>query len=148
MTGMGGAGIDDDDVLAFLVERVPETRPLVAEKYGLRPGEAPPAAGTGPDLYENLLDLLTRPVLLPALEHAEPDSDLLRRCFGFVEDIYDGAGGHRRGAVYFQVLECLLDARPYLESAIPYLRGSVRERVSRMLEHYRVEGHERGLPPL
>ncbi|WP_159461091.1 hypothetical protein [Streptomyces viridosporus] len=46
------------------------------------------------------------------------------------------------------MLECLLDARPYLESAIPYLRGSVRERVSRMLEHYGVEGHERGLPPL
>ncbi len=93
MTVMGGAGIADDDVLAFLVERVPETRPLVAEKYGLGQGEAPPTADTGPDLYENLLDLLTRPVLLPALEHAEPDSDLLQRCFGFVEDIYDGAGG-------------------------------------------------------
>ncbi|MEV5309362.1 hypothetical protein [Streptomyces sp. NPDC052610] len=148
MTGTDGAVIADDDVLTLLVERVPETRPLVEEKYGLRQDEAPPAVGTGPDLYENLLDLLTRPVLQPALSRAEPDSDLLWRCFGFVEDIYDDAREYRRGAVYFQILECLLEARPYLENAIPYLRGPVRERVSNMLEHYEVEGYEHGLPSL
>ncbi|MEV6423494.1 hypothetical protein [Streptomyces sp. NPDC051662] len=148
MTGMGGAVIADDDVLTLLVERVPETRHLVEEKYGLRHEEAPPTAGTGPHLYENLLDLLTRPILLPALEHPEPGSDLLRRCFGFVEDIYSGAGEHRRGAVYFQILECLLEAGPYLENAMPYLRGPVRERVSHMLKHYEVEGYEHGLSSL
>ncbi|MGW1973735.1 hypothetical protein ACWCOY_36495 [Streptomyces tubercidicus] len=140
--------IADDDVLTLLVERIPETRRLVEEKYELRQGEAPPTVDTGPDLYENLIDLLTRPVLLPALEHADPDSDLLRRCFAFVEDIYDEAGRVRRGAVYFQILECLLEARAYLENAIPYLRGSVREQVSRMLEHCKVEGYEHGLPSL
>ncbi|MEU1458237.1 hypothetical protein [Streptomyces avermitilis] len=75
------------------------------------------------------------------------DGDLLRRCFGFVEAIYAGAGEYRRGAVYFQVLECLLGEGPYLEKALPYLRGVVRERVSRMLKHYAVEGYEHGLLP-
>lgn len=99
------------------------------------------------DLCGNLIDLLTRPVLLPALGDAEPDGDLLRRCFGFVEASYAGAGEYRRGAVYFQALECLLEEGPYLEKALPYLRGAVRERVSRMLKHYAVEGYERGLLP-
>ncbi|MFD7291507.1 hypothetical protein [Streptomyces sp. NPDC059863] len=147
MTGIGRAVIADNDVLTLLAERVPETRHLAEEKYGLRHDEAPPTVGTGPYLYENLLDLLTRPILLPALEHPEPDSDLLRRCFGFVENIYDGSGDHRRGAVYFQTLQYLLDATPYLENAIPYLRGPVRERMSHMLKHYKAEGYEHGLPP-
>ncbi|MFF4606099.1 hypothetical protein ACFY12_25580 [Streptomyces sp. NPDC001339] len=140
--------ITDDDVLTLLVERIPETRHLVEEKYELQQDEALPTVDTGLDLYANLIDLLTRPVLLPALEQAEPDSNLLRRCFGFVEDIYDGAGEHRRSTVYFQILECLLEARPYLENAIPYLRGSVRERVSHMLQYYEVECYEHGLPSL
>ncbi|MFD5592288.1 hypothetical protein [Streptomyces griseorubiginosus] len=148
MTGTDSAVVDDDDVLTLLVERVPETRRLVEEKYGLRQDEAPPTVDTGLDLYENLVDLLTRPVLQPALARAEPDGDLLQRCFGFVEDVYADTSEHRRGAVYFQVLECLLEAGPYLENSIPYLRGPVRERVSRMLKHYEVEGYERGLPAL
>ncbi|MGW0704192.1 hypothetical protein ACWD0A_33870 [Streptomyces sp. NPDC002867] len=65
-----------------------------------------------------------------------------------MEDIYDDTRAYRRGAVHFQILECLLEARPYLKNAIPYLRGSVRERVSRMLKHYEVEGYEHGLPSL
>ncbi|MFF8835830.1 hypothetical protein [Streptomyces sp. NPDC015130] len=146
MTGIDGAEIADDDLLALLVERVPETRRLVEEKYGLRRDEAPPTVDTGVHLYENLLDLLTRGVLQPALERAEPDSDLLQRCFGFVEDVYADTSAHRRGAVYFQVLECLLEARQYLDNAIPYLQGPVREAVSRMLTDYEVEGYEHGLP--
>ncbi|MFI9296740.1 hypothetical protein [Streptomyces gardneri] len=148
VTGIGDAVITDDDVLTLLVERIPETKYLVEEKYELGQDEAPPTVDTELDLWANLIGLLTRPVLLPALEHAEPDSDLLRRCFGFVEDIYAGAGESRRGAIYFQILECLLEARPYLENAIPYLRGPVRERVSHMLKHYEVEGYEHGLPSL
>ncbi|MEU9704204.1 hypothetical protein [Streptomyces sp. NPDC047981] len=148
MTRMDGVGIASDDVLTLLVERVPETRRLVEEKYGLRQGEAPPTVDTGDHLYENLLNLLTRPVLQPALERAEPDSDLLQRCFGFVEDVYADTSEHRRGAVYFQVLECLLEARPYLVNAVPYLRGPVREAVSRMVKYYEVEGYEHGLPSL
>ncbi|WP_435972282.1 hypothetical protein [Streptomyces sp. Qhu_M48] len=139
MTGIGDAVITDDDVLTLLVERNPETRYLVEEKYELGQDEAPPTVDTELDLWANLIGLLTRPVLLPALEHAEP---------GFVEDIYAGAGESRRGAIYFQILECLLEARPYLENAIPYLRGPVWERVSHMLKHYEVEGYEHGLPSL
>lgn len=77
------------------------------------------ATDGGGDLCGNLIDLLTRPVLLPALGDAEPDGDLLRRCFSFVEAIYAGAGEYRRGAVYFQVLECLLEEGPYLEKPCP-----------------------------
>ncbi|MFJ5074041.1 hypothetical protein ACIP8Z_05465 [Streptomyces sp. NPDC088553] len=146
MTATDGAEIASDDVLTLLVQRIPETRRLVEEKHGLRQDEAPPTVDTGDDLYGNLLNLLTRPVLQPALERAEPDSDLLWRCFGFVEDVYADTSEYRRGAVYFQVLECLLEARPYLENAIPYLRGPVREAVSHMLMHYEVEGYEHGLP--
>ncbi|MFE9997345.1 hypothetical protein [Streptomyces avermitilis] len=147
MTVDGREVTADDDILTLMVELIPETRHGVEEKYELPPGEALPVGGTGVDLYGNLIDLLTRPVLLPALEDAEPDGDLLRRCFGFVEAIYEGAGEYRRGAVYFQVLECLLEEGPYLERALPYLRGAVRERVSHMLKHYEVEGYERGLLP-
>ncbi|MFF9014804.1 hypothetical protein ACF09C_17780 [Streptomyces sp. NPDC014870] len=32
--------------------------------------------------------------------------------------------------------------------AIPYLRGPVREAVSRVLKYYEVEGYEHGLPSL
>ncbi|MFD8020475.1 hypothetical protein ACFV6G_08630 [Streptomyces lavendulae] len=44
--------------------------------------------------------------------------------------------------------ESLLDDRLYFKSAIPYLRGPVREGVSSMLKYYEVEGYEDGLPPL
>ncbi|MGW4163138.1 hypothetical protein [Streptomyces sp. NPDC004788] len=140
--------ITADDFLTLLVERVPEARPLVEEKYGLRAGEAPPTTDSGLDLYENLLDLLTRELLQPALEKEELDSDLLRRCFDLVEDVYNIPGMHSSGAVYFTVLEGLLDSRRYLTAAIPFLSGNSRDRVSSMLEHYEVEGYERGLPPL
>ncbi|MEU6164874.1 hypothetical protein [Streptomyces tanashiensis] len=63
-----------------------------------------------------------------------------------MEDVYADTSEHRRGAVYFQVLECLLEARPYLDNAIPYLRGPVREAVSHMLKDSEVEGYEHGLP--
>lgn len=77
-----------------------------------------------------------------------PDSDPLRRCFDLVEDIYNIPGERAPGAVYFQVFECLLESRRYLTAAIPFLRGSSRGSVSRMLKNYEVEGYERGLPPL
>ncbi|MGW4725904.1 hypothetical protein [Streptomyces sp. NPDC004291] len=140
--------ISDDDFLVLLVKRVPEARPFVEEKYGLREGEEPPREDTGADLYENLLDILTRSVLQPALDEECPDGDLLRRCFGLVEDIYNIPGEHAPGAVYFQVLECLLESPRYLTNAIPFLVGNSRDRVSAMLEQYEVEGYERGLPPL
>ncbi|MDH6538544.1 hypothetical protein M2167_001054 [Streptomyces sp. SPB4] len=140
MTGTDGAAIADDDILTLLVERVPETRRLVEEKYGLRQGGAPPTADTGLDLWEILLEILMWPVLQPVLARGEPDGELLRRCFGFVEDIYDESTQHRSG--------------------IPPGRSSVLEKrhplpartgpggVSSMLKYYEVEGYEDGLPPL
>lgn len=140
--------IETDDFLTLLVERVPEARVFVEKKYELREGEAPPREGTGSDLYANLLNLLTRSVLQPALSEENPDGDLLQRCFDLVEDIYNIPGMHPQGAVYFQVLECLLESRQYLTTAIPFLKGNSRDSVSSMLERYEVEGYERGLPPL
>ncbi|WP_371636489.1 hypothetical protein OG988_26100 [Streptomyces zaomyceticus] len=140
--------ISSDDFLTLLVERVPEARPFVEEKYELREGEAPPREDTGIELYADLIGLLTRPVLLPALGEEEPDGDLLRRCFDLVEDIYNIPGMYAQSAVYFQVLECLLESRRYLTAAIPFLKGNSRDGVSSMVEGYEVEGYERGLPPL
>ncbi|MFD0372297.1 hypothetical protein [Streptomyces sp. NPDC127114] len=137
-----------DEILARMVETVPETRPFFEEKYGLRPGEALPVSDTGADLYGNLLDGLVRTVLQPALATPERDEDLLRRCFGFVEEVYAIDTEHTRGAVYFQVLESLLDDREYLVNAIPLLRGTIRESVSKMLRTFEVVGYEDGLPPL
>ncbi|MFE2853035.1 hypothetical protein ACFXJO_18120 [Streptomyces lavendulae] len=102
----------------------------------------------GLDLWEILLEILMWPVLQPALARGEPDGELLRRCFGFVKDIYDESSQHRSGAVYFQIMESLPDDRLYFKSAIPYLRGPVREGVSSMLKYYEVEGCGDGLPPL
>lgn len=140
--------MDQDAILTMLVEKVPETRPLVEEKYGLGPGEAVPVTDTFMDLYGILLDVLTRGVLQPALLAPELDADLLRRCFEVVEEIWAIPSEHTRGAVYFQVLECLLDAEGYLENAVPFLRGDIRERVSKMCRTYAVKGFEDGLPPL
>ncbi|MYT73408.1 MULTISPECIES: hypothetical protein [unclassified Streptomyces] len=139
--------LDHDDVLTLMSVRVPETRPLAGEMYGLGPGEAVPTSGTGLDMYEFLLEILTRGVMQPALEQPEMNQGLLRRCFDFVEELYDGADAYRAGNVYFTVLECLLDELRYLENAIPYLHGASRARVSAMLRTYAVEGHKRGLPP-
>ncbi|MEU0405755.1 hypothetical protein ABZ318_37245 [Streptomyces sp. NPDC006197] len=58
--------ITADDFLTLLVDRVPEARPLVEERYELRPDEAPPTTDTGLDLYGDLLRLLNWPVLQPA----------------------------------------------------------------------------------
>ncbi|MFD8971405.1 hypothetical protein [Streptomyces sp. NPDC059593] len=137
-----------DDILARMLETVPETRPFLEEKYELGPGEALPTSDGELSLYVILLDGLVRPVLQPALAAPEGDEDLLRRCFKFVEEVYAFDTELTRGAVYFQVLESLLDAREYLVHAIPFLRGNIREPVSEMLRTYEVEGYEDGLPPL
>ncbi|MFI1652921.1 hypothetical protein ACH4XT_39165 [Streptomyces avidinii] len=137
-----------DDILGRILETVPETRPFLEEKYELGPGEALPTSDSLLDVYAILLDGLVRPVLQPALAAPVRDEDLLRRCFGFVEEIYAIDSELTRGAVYFQVLESLLDAREYLVNAIPFLQGNLREPVSKMLRTYAVEGYEDGLPPL
>ncbi|MFJ2747897.1 hypothetical protein [Streptomyces sp. NPDC087297] len=140
-----------DHYLGHLLDRVPETRPFLEEVYEEEDGpiEALPTSDTDLDLYTILLDGLVRPVLQPALAAApERDEDLLRRCFGFVEEVYEVDTEFTRGAVYFQVLESLLDAREYLVNAVPFLRGNLREPVSNMLRNHEVEGYEDGLPPL
>ncbi|MFJ3505657.1 hypothetical protein [Streptomyces sp. NPDC090135] len=137
-----------DHFLGHLLDRVPETRPFLEEMYEGRPIEALPTWDTDLDLYGILLDGLVRPVLQPALASSERDENLLKRCFGYVEEVYEADTDFTRGAVYFQVLESLLDAREYLDNAIPFLRGHLREPVSKMLRNYEVKGYEDGLPPL
>ncbi|MFG2867546.1 hypothetical protein [Streptomyces sp. NPDC048338] len=145
-----------DHFLGQLLDWVPETRAALeemyededADGYGGAPIEALPASDTDLDLYGILLDGLVRPVLLPALAAPERDEDLLRRCFCFVEEVYEVDTEYTSGAVYFQVLESLLDAREYLDNAVPFLQGNLREPVSKMLRNYEVEGYEDGLPPL
>ncbi|MER5762247.1 hypothetical protein [Streptomyces sp. NPDC002082] len=131
-----------------MAEKVPETRPFLEERYGLPPGGTLPVVDTYFDLWGNLLDALTRQVLQPALLADPLDEDLLRRCFDVVEVAYATLGDDPGGTVYFTVLESLLDAEGYLANAVPFLRGPVRDRTSKMCRTYEVEGYETGLPPL
>ena len=139
---------DADSFLTLLVDRIPEARPFVEEKYELGAGEAPPEKDTDTDLYANLLDLFTRAVLQPALAEERLDEDLLRRCFDLVEEMYETPGIFVQGAVYWQVLEYLLESPGYLATAIPFLKGESRDGVSSMLKDYAVKGYEHGLPLL
>ncbi|MFJ9430514.1 hypothetical protein ACIRQY_12665 [Streptomyces sp. NPDC101490] len=140
--------ISSDDFLVRLVEEVPEAKGFVEDKYELQKGEVPPRAGTGVDLYENLLDILTRSVIQPALCEENLNVDLLRRCFRLAEEVYNFPGMSSKDAVYFTVLEPLLESRRYLTGAVPFLVGNIRVRTSRMLEQYEVEGYESGISPL
>ncbi|MFJ9823672.1 hypothetical protein ACIRSU_04760 [Streptomyces sp. NPDC101160] len=115
--------ITADDFLTLLVDRVPEARPFVEERYELRPDEAPPTTDTGLDLYGNLLHLLNWPVQQPALEQEVLDRDLLRRSFDLVEDIYDIPQESSQSSVYFTVPEGLLESPRYPAAAIPFLKG-------------------------
>jgi hypothetical protein len=131
-----------DDVLNRLVEAVPEARPFAEDKYGLSAGEALPVEGTRVELYATLMDLLTVPVLLPELRKGTPDAELVERCFAFCGSIFDLAGEYTRGAVYFQVLEQLLESEEVVRKALPHMSGVIKDRTMVMLRGYAVPGFE------
>ncbi|MGW1716374.1 hypothetical protein [Streptomyces sp. NPDC002156] len=128
-----------DDVLPLMLKMVPETRSFVEAMYEVPPGGIVPVRESGSDIYAFLLDCLAYPVLLPELRKSEPNSDLVKRCFSFAEMVMGIPGMVPRGAVYFQILEQLMESETVLMNSLPFLTGVVRERVMSMLSDFDVE---------
>ncbi|MBB5932451.1 hypothetical protein [Streptomyces echinatus] len=74
-------------------------------------------------LYELLTECLTTPVLMPQLTSDSPDSQLLSRCWDFVDRIVAHSSVYVRGAVHFEVLEPLLDAEGLLQKRLALHEG-------------------------
>ena len=125
-----------EGVPALLLEIVPETAEFIAERYGVPAERAVRTEEAVLDLYPILLDCLWRSVIRPQLDAPAPDAELLGRCFAFVERVVDHPSEHVGGAVYFNVLESLLDAEGYVETAFPHMRKRTRESTIRMLDSY------------
>ncbi|BCL32152.1 hypothetical protein ACFFS2_35935 [Streptomyces aurantiacus] len=128
--------IADEDVPALLLRTVPESAPFIADKYGLPAERAVLTQDAVLDLYEVLTECFTTPVLMPQLQSSVPDAGLLQRCWDFVEPIVDHSSNHVRGAVYFEVLEPLLNAHGLIERSWPYMKERTRQRTLLMLHSY------------
>ncbi|MEV2197814.1 hypothetical protein AB0I02_43600 [Streptomyces phaeochromogenes] len=128
--------IADEDVPARLLRTVPESAPFIADKYGLPAERAVLTEGAVLDLYEVLTECFTTPVLMPQLQSSAPDVELLQRCWDFVESIVDHSSTHVRGAVYFEVLEPLLNTHGLIESSWPYMKERTQRRTLLMLHSY------------
>jgi hypothetical protein len=128
-----------DEILVSLLRDVPESRPFVEEMYEIPPGGEVPVEDSSLDIYEILAECFVGPVLLPELRKSRPEAALLERCFGFVEKVIEIPGDVPRGAIYFQVLEPLMESESVLRNAFPFLGGAVRERTVRMLHEFGVD---------
>ncbi|WP_046502615.1 hypothetical protein [Streptomyces odonnellii] len=138
----------EEEVPALLLRMIPESTGFIAEKYD-EPAEAAVLTRDALlDLYEVLTECFATPVLMPQLESVSPDADVLERCWDFVERIVSHSSGHVGGAVYFEVLEQLLNADGLLEAAWPYMKDRTRARTLMMLDFFdvRVPGINRDNP--
>ncbi|WP_073950997.1 DUF7674 family protein [Streptomyces kebangsaanensis] len=132
------ADIPAEDIPPLLLHAVPESAEFIAEKYEMPAEAAVLTRDAVLDLYEVLAECFTTHVLMPQLESPNPDVELLRRCWDFVEQIMDHSSQHVSGAVYFEVLEQLLNADGLVEAAWPYMKDRTRARTAKMLDFYGV----------
>lgn len=135
-TGKDMSEIPDEDVPALLLRTVPECAPFIAEKYGLPAEQAVLTEEAIVGLYGLLSECFTEPVLMPQLQSLAPDKELLQRCWDFVEPIVDHSSAHVGGAVYFEVLEQLLNPGTLIEDSWPYMKERTRRRTLMMLDSY------------
>ncbi|GGQ93175.1 hypothetical protein [Streptomyces asoensis] len=126
------------DIPALLLRTLPETADFIAQKYEMSAEAAVLTEEMTADLYEVLAECLTAPVLMPQLKSATPDTELLARCWDFVERLTAHSLESVRGAAYFEVLEQLLDADGLVEAAWPYMGERTRARTLTMLDFYGV----------
>ncbi|MCX4760329.1 hypothetical protein OG562_04890 [Streptomyces sp. NBC_01275] len=127
-----------DEVPSLLLRTVPESAEFIAEKYQMAAEAAVLTEDAALDLYSVLAECFTTPVLMPQLESPAPDTELLRRCWDFVERLTEHSLESVRGAAYFQVLEQLLNADGLVEAAWPYMKERTRARTLTMLNFYGV----------
>ncbi|MEU3835321.1 hypothetical protein [Streptomyces microflavus] len=128
-----------ESVPSLLLRTVPESGKFIAEKYGMPAGQAVLAEDSWVDLYEVLTETLMEPLVLPQLRSSDPDGELLRRCFDFLEQVVDHSSEHVRGAVYFEVLEPLLNPGTLVEDSFPYMKERMRKGTLEMLDSYDIE---------
>ncbi|MFI0165745.1 hypothetical protein [Streptomyces sp. NPDC017095] len=127
-----------EEIPSLLLRMIPESAEAIAELYD-RPAEAVVRAeDTWKRLYRLLAECFTTPVLMPELESGSPDAELLGRCWDFVERIVVHPSELVSGAVYFEVLEQLLNAEGLVEAAWPYMKDRTRTATLRMLDGYDV----------
>ncbi|WP_328698550.1 hypothetical protein [Streptomyces sp. NBC_00342] len=123
-----------EEIPSLLLRMVPECADAIAEVFHQPAEAAVPTEHVAIMLYELLLECFTTPVLMPQLWRDSPDAQLLTRCWDFVERIVDHSTHHVGGAVYFQVLEQLLDDRNLVKAAWPYMKERTRANTLLMLD--------------
>ncbi|UQA97081.1 hypothetical protein [Streptomyces halobius] len=120
----------------LLLRMVPETAQYIAEMYEMPASEAVGTEDVWYDLYQLLDEAFTRPIVQPELRKEAPDAELMGRCFEFVEILTRASSQYFTGAVYFQVLDALLEEEDLLERAIPFMREKTRKDTVQMLIGY------------
>ncbi|MET9914086.1 hypothetical protein ABZZ74_46490 [Streptomyces sp. NPDC006476] len=127
-----------EEIPPLLLRMVPESAGFIAEMFH-RPAEAAVLTEEAAVmLYELLAECFTGPVLMPQLRSDKPDTELLTRCWDFVERIVDHPTEHVSGAVFFEVLDQLLLDSGLVEAAWPYMKDRTRARTLQMLDGYDV----------
>ncbi|SED91511.1 hypothetical protein SAMN05216532_6236 [Streptomyces sp. 2231.1] len=130
--------IATEEIPSLLLRMIPESADSIAETYD-RPAEtAVVTEDAWVRLYKLLAECFTTPVLMPESESAGPDTELLGRCWDFVETIVAHPSEHVSGAVYFEVLEQLLNAEGLVEAAWPCMKDRTRARTLQRLDGYDV----------
>ncbi|MEV6120091.1 hypothetical protein AB0M23_06135 [Streptomyces sp. NPDC052077] len=127
-----------EEIPPLLLHTVPESAESISERYQISAEAAVLTENAVLDLYGMLAECFTASVLIPQLESPNPDVELLKRCWGFVERIMDHSSQYVSGAVYFEVLEQLLNEGELLEAAWPYMKDRTRARTVQMLNSYGV----------
>ncbi|MFD7065203.1 hypothetical protein [Streptomyces sp. NPDC059906] len=127
-----------EQIPSLLLRMIPESAESITDLFGLPADAAVVTEDAWVELYRLLTECFTTPVLMPQLESATPDTELLTRCWYFVERIVTHSTEHVSGAVYFEVLEQLLNAEGLVEAAWPYMMYRTRARTLRMLDGYGV----------
>ncbi|MET7812452.1 hypothetical protein ABZT26_16575 [Streptomyces sp. NPDC005395] len=123
-----------EEIPPLLLRMIPESAGPIAEMFH-RPAEAAVLTeDAAVMLYELLAGCFTTPVLMPQLRSERPDTELLTRCWDFVERIVDHSTEHVGGAVYFEVLDQLLLDSGLVEAAWPYMKERTRARTLLMLD--------------
>ncbi|MUT89042.1 hypothetical protein [Streptomyces sp. Z38] len=126
--------ISEEQVPPLLLRMVPESADSIAEKFHEPAETAVLTEDAAVFLYELLAECFTTPVLLPQLRSDTPDTELLTRCWDFVERIVDHSTEHVGGAVYFEVLDQLFLDSGLVEAAWPYMKERTQARTLQMLD--------------
>lgn len=126
--------IPSEEIPPLLLRMIPESAGPIADMFHQPAEAAVLTEDAAVMLYELLAGCFTTPVLLPQLRSDNPDTQLLTRCWDFVERLVDHSTQHVGGAVYFEVLDQLLLDSGLVEAAWPYMKERTRARTLLMLD--------------